>query len=245
MKAIQAVLAAGVGLLMAVGVLAQQGNRINVPLSDPSRPATVKGSLLNGGFTVTGYDGKEVIVEVHGGNGRPSGPREIDGLKRIDLGADGISITERDNIVQIQPQRGNANADVVLHVPYETSLNLNCVNGGGIVVDHVRGEIDVNNVNGKVTLKDVSGSVVAHALNEDLVVTFDQVAPDKPMSFSSLNGNIDVTLPPTTKARIKVKSQNGDVYTDFDIATERIGSSGGEGRPRQPGPVPGVAWHGD
>src|SRR5437762_11908492 len=36
---------------------------VSVNLSDPGRPALVKASLVNGGITVKGYDGKEVVVE--------------------------------------------------------------------------------------------------------------------------------------------------------------------------------------
>ncbi len=230
MTAKQGIMAVAAGLLVAAVAAAQQGQKISVPLTDPARPATVKGSLINGGFHVTGYDGKQVIVEVSGGEGHAEGPKEIDGLKRIDVGTSGVTVTEHDNVVEIGTDSWGRNAEVAIQVPYNTSLKLNCVNGGNIAVEHVSGEIDANNTNGKVTLTDVSGSVVAHALNSNVVVTFDQVAPDKPMAFSSLNGDIDVTLPATTKARIKVKSQNGGVYTDFDIASEKIGTTSGGSR---------------
>src|ERR1022692_3731704 len=45
------------------GIAQETPDRVNVPLSDPSRPAVVHASLMNGGITVTGYNGKEVIVE--------------------------------------------------------------------------------------------------------------------------------------------------------------------------------------
>jgi len=35
-------------------------------------------------------------------------------------------------------------------------------------------------------------------------VNLDRVTPDKPMSFSTLNEDIDVTLPPDTKATVKM-----------------------------------------
>src|SRR5262245_6230501 len=38
-------------------------DRVAVTLTDPSRPALVKASLVNGGITVKAYDGKEVVVE--------------------------------------------------------------------------------------------------------------------------------------------------------------------------------------
>ena len=44
-----------------------------------------------------------------------------------------------------------------------------------------------------------------------------QVDPAKPISFSTLNGEIDVTLPSDIKANVKLKTGHGDVYSDFDI----------------------------
>jgi hypothetical protein len=37
------------------------------------------------------------------------------------------------------------------------------------------------------------------------------------MAFTSLNGTVDVTLPPNTKANLRLRSDNGDVYSDFDV----------------------------
>jgi DUF4097 and DUF4098 domain-containing protein YvlB len=85
-------------------------------------------------------------------------------------------------------------------------------------VENIIGDLDVKNVNGKVTLLKISGSVVAHALNDNLVVTFDALDPEKAMSFSSMNGDIDVTFPASLKCDVKIKNDHGDVYSDFEIA---------------------------
>ena len=37
------------------------------------------------------------------------------------------------------------------------------------------------------------------------------------MAFTSVNGNVDVTLPANTKANLKLRTTNGDIYTDFDV----------------------------
>jgi len=57
-------LAAAVSLLVAPMLAAQApDNRITVPLSDPTRPASVRAHLLNGSITVKGADVKEILVE--------------------------------------------------------------------------------------------------------------------------------------------------------------------------------------
>ena len=45
----------------------------------------------------------------------------------------------------------------------------------------------------------------------------DKITADKSMSFSSLNGDVDVTLPADTKARVKLKTDNGEIYSDFEV----------------------------
>jgi DUF4097 and DUF4098 domain-containing protein YvlB len=209
--------------LLAAGLVWSQnatGDRITVPFSDPSRPHTLKVQLINGGITVKGYDGKDAIIETHGGHGseheRRQVPRGAEGMKRIDNTALGLTAEEEDNVLTIgmSPSR---ESDVVIQVPVNTSLKLSCVNGGDIVVDRISGEIEANNTNGGVTLTNVSGSVIAHALNRNVVVKLNKITPDKSMSFSSLNGDVDVTFPADTKARVKLKTDNGDIYTDFDV----------------------------
>jgi DUF4097 and DUF4098 domain-containing protein YvlB len=110
---------------------------------------------------------------------------------------------------------------LMIQVPPNTSAKLSTVNDGDIEVEGITGEIEVNNVNGGVTLRNVSGSAVAHALNGDLIANFRDVTPNKTMSFSSLNGKIDVTFPPSIKATLSLKSEQGDIYSDFDIAMEK------------------------
>ncbi len=203
------------------------GDRFTVPFSDPSRPHTLKISLINGGITVKGYDGKEAIIESHGGGGdgeehhRP--PRGAEGMKRVGNTAMGLTATEEDNVLTISAFPGRE-ADLVVQVPVNTSLKLSCINGGDIVVDHISGEIEVNNTNGGVKLTNVSGSVIAHALNKNVEVKLNQITPDKSMAFTSLNGDIDVTLPADAKARVKMKTDNGEIYTDFDIKLDASGS---------------------
>lgn len=193
--------------------------RVTVPFSDPSRPKMVKVSLVNGGITVKGYAGKEVIVESRTTDGETGRRRRSapPGMHQIFAGGAGLQVEESENTVTIGTERINSNAEISVQVPYDTSLKLSTVNGGNIVVDGVSGDVDVNNTNGAVTLTHISGSAVAHALNGKVLVVLDRVTPGKPMSFSSLNGDIDVTLPADIKANVKMKTDNGEIFSDFDV----------------------------
>jgi hypothetical protein len=212
------------------------GDKVTVPLTDPSRPATVRAGVLFGSITVKGYDGKEVIVEAHI---RPGDSRRFDrdderagrrdrgdngddantqGMKRLSVSSTGLSVEEENNEVHVGTDRISASnpVDITISVPRQTSLVLRSTNSGTITVSDVNGDIDVNNTNGPVMIDHVSGSVLAHALNGRIHVTFDKVSA-KPMAFSSLNGAIDVTFPPDLKANLTIRDDRGDVFSDFDV----------------------------
>jgi DUF4097 and DUF4098 domain-containing protein YvlB len=197
-------------------------NRIKVPLADPSRPAHVRAHLLSGSITVKGADVKEVIVEGHARTHQEEGEEEEkpEGhMRRIPMTSTGLSVEAdaENNDVRISADSMRRSVDLTITVPVHTSLSLHTVNNGNIVVSGVEGELDVNDVNGSVTLTNISGSAVAHALNGKLLVTFNRVDPGKAMAFSSLNGEIDVTFPPDIKANLSLRTENGEVYSDFDI----------------------------
>jgi DUF4097 and DUF4098 domain-containing protein YvlB len=192
-------------------------DHVSVALSDPARPALVKASLVNGGITVKGYDGKEVVVEARARN-RES-PRSDSNMKRIVVSSTGLSVEEENNEVRISTDSFMRAIDLTISVPVHTSLKLSAVNSGDIVVTGVDGELDVNDVNGSVTLNNVSGSAVAHALNGRVLVTFTRVN-QKPMAFSSLNGDIDVTFPADLKANLSLKSDRGEIFSDFEVQVQ-------------------------
>ena len=214
--AIIAVVSAPLAKAAAVG----SGDRVAVPLSDPARPAFVKAHLLNGSIAVKSYDGKEVIVEAKARSGDEDRDREggAAGMHRIPINSTGLEVEEESNRVDIGAASTQRTIDLTISVPIHTSLSLHTVNDGDISVSNVDGELDVNDVNGSVTLKGVSGTVVAHALNGKVLVTFNRVNPSKPMAFSSMNGDIDVTFPADLKANLVISSDRGDVFSDFDVA---------------------------
>jgi len=203
---------APLAILFGAGLALAQ-DHVSVPLHDPSRPANVIVNTMNGSITVKGYDGKEVVIEGHGDARRRSEPPA--GMHRINENP-GLDVEEDNNTVRIKTGL-MASGSITIQVPRQSSLNLKTMNGGTINVENVSGEIDANNMNGKVVITNVSGSVVASSMNGSVVVSLDRVTPNKAMSFSTMNGTVDVTLPADVKANVKMKAENGDIFTDFDV----------------------------
>jgi len=213
----------GLSLAATAGAQETTGDRVAVPLTDASRPATIKAHLVNGGITVKGTDTKEVVVEARPRTAvrRRSRGESTDGMTRLVLTSTGLTVTEDHNVVDISAASHVRAIDLVVQVPVKSSLRLACVNDGDIVVENVSGELEINNVNGNVTLTSVSGSAVAHALNGNLIASFREVTAGKAMSFSSMNGKVDVAFPADFKANVVLKSDNGEVLSDFDVKLDQ------------------------
>jgi hypothetical protein len=212
-------------VLACAGILCAQdgGEKVNVPLSDPSQPARIHVSLLMGGIIVRGGNTREVVVETRSGSGssheRPVPPKAA-GMHRLDVGAGaGLDIVQQNNLVTIKTTPWGRPTELVITVPRNSSLQLKTIGGGGVIdVQGVDGEIDANSLNGQITLNDVSGSILAHALNGEILAKLDRVDPTKPMAFSTLNGDIDVTLPGSIRANLRMKTDHGEIFSDFDVA---------------------------
>jgi DUF4097 and DUF4098 domain-containing protein YvlB len=199
-------------------------DQLTVSFSDPSQPGYLEASLVNGGISVVGYNGKEVIIEARARLKKISKKIEgekLQGMIHIPIVTTGLEVEEDNNRMEVRVESWRRTIDLDIKVPVNTSLKLHAVNHGDITVEKVTGEIEIENINGRVTLTDISGSVMAHALNKPLTATLKDVFKEKSMSFSTLNGDIDVTLPKNIKANVKLKSDNGEIYSDFDMKMEK------------------------
>lgn len=213
-------LAAALALAASYGALYAQvaADTLKVSFRDPTRPGTVRMHLINGGITVKGYEGRDVLITTSPRR-RSEEPRaEQDGLRRIVAPNTNLTVEEENNVMRIDLNPMHRGTEVTLQVPMKTSLKLHAVNGGGITVENVQGEIEVDNTNGRVVLNNVAGTIVAHALNGSLTATVREVDPSKPMSFTSMNGKIDVTLPASLKANLNLQTGRGEIFSDFDVA---------------------------
>ncbi len=174
-----------------------------------------------------GYTGNEVIIEGAGErNVEGDVPAEARGMRRLSQPGD-VSADEDNNVVTIHPVLKSAHID--LRVPAGSMLSLKTVNGN-INVTGVLGELDLESTNGSITLDQVGGSIVAHALNGSVTANVIRTNADKPFSFSTLNGRIEVTLPASMRANLNMRSDHGHIYLDQGFEYEPLASSGGSSK---------------
>ena len=208
-------------------VTAETGSqRLTVPLSDPARSGALHVNLIQGSISVKGTNRKDVLIEVRP---RERGEDEEEdekspraaGLRKISQPL-AFTVEEESNRVEISSSDPRRACDITIEVPARIDLNLSTINDGQIQVEDVDGEHEISNVNGAIRLARVGGSVVAHTTNGAVNVTFTRVTPGKPMAFTTLNGAVDVSLPPATKANLRLRSDQGQLFTDFDFTQQAV-----------------------
>jgi hypothetical protein len=200
-----------------------QSERLAVPLSDPSRPAVLEIALFMGDIHVEAYEGNEIVIVADApvrNSNVPEEPR-ADGLKRIQSSTMGLNVEEDGNTVSVRMDFSPRNVDLEIRVPRRTSVHASLVNGGDVEIVGVDGVHELSNVNGDIVATDVAGSAVINSTNGEVHATFREVDTARPMSIASFNGDVDVTLPAGLAADLIVTSQQGDVYTDFDVVIEQ------------------------
>jgi len=208
-------------LVLAAASRAQGPNRFTVPLSKPGQPVHLEVSLISGSINVEPHAGNEVVVEAVGDDDeREHQPSRgaAGGMRRLPNRSLGLVVEEESNKVSVG-MGGALQRAVTLRilVPRQTSVSLHTVNDGDIHVQGLDGELELNNVNGEITAKDVAGSVVAHTTNGDVKVTMTRVDAKAALAFATLNGDVDVSLPGSFHGDLRMRSDNGEIYTDFDV----------------------------
>jgi len=229
MKTVKKLFTAAVILFLAgITVCAQEANReeLTIPLSKSGQPGKLECGLVNGSIKVTGYSGNEVHVIATQPMKAIKIEKETDdpekaGMKKIKATSFSLSAEEEGNVVEISSDSWKSAINLEIKVPMNFSLDVGTVNSGDITVENVEGTHEVTNVNGNITITNVSGSVVTNTVNGFVKVTMSRIDADTPMSFTSFNGNVDVTLPSSVKATTKMKTSSGDIYTDFEVEFEQ------------------------
>lgn len=212
-----------VAMALAGTTQAQNDNRqqMVVPLSSPGKSCKVKIHALNGSIRVTSYEGKDVVIDVESEKRDDDAGSGGGGMRRIGGGGAEVTAREDDNTVNIDAGISHVKLISVKVPANTTELEASTVNDGNVSIKDVSGQIEINNVNGWIHCNDASGSVVANTVNGDVIVSFKTVTPQAAMAFSTLNGKVDITFPATLKAKLKLKAEQGDIFTDFDVAIEK------------------------
>ncbi len=226
MKALHLLLVTALAASLAHGA---DESTTTLRFSDPSKPGRIRAVVGNGEIVIRGTDTDAVTIRSSAEPERPAPPRE-DGLRVIATSAQ-FTATEADNVITIEyGQFGRSHgARFELEVPRSTALQLQSSFGGEISITAINGDVEIKNMNGEITLQDLGGGALVETMNGRINASFTQLSPDKPLAFSSMNGEIRLRVPDDSKANLRFRTQNGSILTDFPAEVMVTKTEGGGG----------------
>jgi hypothetical protein len=220
-----------------------------IAFSDPSKPGTLKIRVWHGEVTVHGDDVKEITVKSDSQDASPT-PRK-DGMRVLSASA-GFVLSEKDNVASLEYGADGwtgGSADFDITVPRSTSIIVANSARGNLSCSDISGDIDVRTMSGDVSLDDISGGALVETMNGEISVNVKSLTASRPLSFSSMHGEISIHLPKDSKANIRFRTHRGVILTNFDdkslvtrtVVTNRSSASGKTKDGKDMAPVEAVA----
>jgi hypothetical protein len=216
----------GVVVAALAGLATAQENQpeqIVVPLTRPDEPGRLIVERHQGSISVRGYEGTVVLVKafLRRSTGIAPSDKDAEGMKPVAAAAIQLDAQEVDNIVTVNAHSRNKAIDLDISVPARFSLKLAVLDAGDVTADGLTGDVEVINPYGRVRLDRLTGSANVNTVDGDIIASFLGVNTGVPLAFTSVHGKVDVAFPPDVDLTVRVKSDEGMVWSDFDISAEK------------------------
>ena len=175
---------------------------------------------LYGDVSITAWDRNEVVVEA---TKRATDPRRLDDAQIvIEPSADAISIrTQYAGADAEHP----ASVEYRIMVPRHATLEQVKLVNGGLSINGVTGSIKASSINGSITAEKLEGEAELSTINGHLTAGFNRVSPSQPISLSSVNGPIKLSIPSIARANLTARNQSGGIASDFGRVSRNEGGN--------------------
>jgi hypothetical protein len=211
-----------ISIISTAALHGQDMEQVTVPLSAGVENGILDVDVKSGSVKIIGTSRQDVLVKYRiidqtDDDSKEEVDPEMKGLKKISNNSMDFKIEEIDSEVIIKSDTWFKGVDLVVEVPQSFDLDINNGMGGNVEVENVSGELNLASYLGSVYAKNVSGVVNANTYTGEIEVTFNNITSGKDMSFISYTGKVDVTLPASYAASLKMKTDWGDIYSDLEI----------------------------
>lgn len=163
---------------------------------------------ISGDVIVTGYGGNVVQVTA-----------TKEGKDRDLVEVEDLSSGNRVDIRVRYPKRCNCDASIRFQVQVPSSIRYDFEGissvSGDVEINGVSGNIRANSVSGEVRIREVNGSVNASSVSGEVDVEIRQLSGNEDMKFSSVSGSVNVRMPDSIDADVRMSTLSGSLKTDF------------------------------
>ena len=116
---------------------------------------------------------------------------------------------------RLNPRDSDVKVDFVVRVPNGVRFTGRTVNGG-IEADHLNADVGAHTVNGKIVLS-TSATAVAETTNGSIRATLGTTSWTGIRRFETVNGSIELELPPDSTTELAASTMNGRISSDFPV----------------------------
>ena len=203
-------------MLLALGA----GNGLNASIGIPHAEFRRTYSLcpngrivienLYGDVRITAWDRDEVLVEAI--KRSPDARRLDDARIVVDSSAGLLSIhTRYAGSDAVHP----ASVEYRITVPRGASLaDVKLINGG-LSISGVAGPVKASSVNGNIKAENLEGQADLSTINGQLEADFNRISRQNPISLSSVNGPIRLSIPAGAGASVTARNLSGGIDSEF------------------------------
>jgi DUF4097 and DUF4098 domain-containing protein YvlB len=168
---------------------------------------------LYGDVQITAWDRDEVLIEA---TKHSTDVRHLDDAR--------IVVDTSDGMVSIRTQYVGTDADNPAAVEYRIKVprkanldNVKLVNGG-LSISGVTGIVKASSVNGSIKVDKLEGEADLSTVNGHVEAEFQSVSRCHPITLSSVNGPIRLSLPAGASATVSADNRSGGIDSDFGRA---------------------------
>jgi len=168
---------------------------------------------LYGDVQITAWDRDEVLVEAIK---RSPNPHHMDDAQ--------IIVDSSSGLVSIRTQYTGSDAEnpsaVEYHIMVPRNANLEDVKliNGGLSISGVSGPVKASSVNGSIKAEKLAGETELSTVNGQLEANFDHISRCHPITLTSVNGAIRLSLPSGAAATVSANNRSGGINSDFGRA---------------------------
>ncbi len=184
-----------------------------------------------GDLMVLSTTGNEVIIESevtnHEQDKRAQGLKPLNSAGIEDNTGMGISAKVDGDMLTITQISNDCNCEgVKIYVPKSVKISISNkdVHANDIEINDIESEIIISTLYQNVTLTNVSGPMSVKSVYGNVEGIFKEVDQNGSITINAVYGFVDVSLPQSTKANLRLSASYGELLSDMNVEVEKEGN---------------------
>jgi len=182
-----------------------------------------------GNVSIEGYDGSEILfsskILAEESDSKAEGLVMLSGNGIVDNTGLGLSVTEKNNQVEVIQVGKNNESLILIKVPNQLAISYNYKksewSNDDLCFKNIVNEVSVSRTYGNVKFENVTGPLMVNTVYGSIDAQFSKSVKG-PVSIVSVYGSIDVGVQKETGAAIDFKTEWGSIYAAKDFKFDLV-----------------------